>query len=168
MSSTWRIRALRQSWVGGEDFCLGSAEASKGYRGGSMQQFMGILICSSWKRQAEISQRYRASSILVRSPRRKEERESEKKGGREEERKGEREKKREREGGMEERRKEGKERTRERGRKRKKGREKERKGGRERRGKEVIKIVFYFQCLHLTVDVKIHTFLSFQCRCNPI
>lgn len=129
MSSTWRIRALRQSWVGGEDFCLGSAEASKGYPGGSMQQFMGILICSSWKRQAEISQRYRASSILVRSPRRKEERESEKKGGREEERKGEREKKREREGGMEERRKEGKENKRER------KKEKERKGEREKRRK---------------------------------
>lgn len=162
MSRTWRIRALRQSWVGGEDFCLGSAEASKGYPGGSMQQFMDILICSSWKRQAEISQRYWASSILVRSPRRKEERESEKKGGREEERKGEREKKtREggREGGRKGGRKEKREQEREEERETKEGR---RKGEREKRrkgGKEVIKIVFYFQCLHLTVDVKIHFFI---------
>lgn len=164
MSRTWRIRALRQSWVGGEDFCLGSAEASKGYPGGSMQQFMDILICSSWKRQAEISQRYWASSILVRSPRRKEERESEKKGGREEERKGEGKKKREREGGRDGGKEEGRKRENKRERKKEKqrkgeGREKERKGGRERRGKEVIKIVFYFQCLHLTVDVKIHFFI---------
>ena len=74
---------------------------------------------------------------------------------------------------MEERRKEGREREQEREekRERKKGRRKEgrkRKGGREERGKEVIKIVFYFQCLHLTVDVKIHTFLSFRCIYNPI
>ena len=68
---------------------------------------------------------------------------------------------------MEERRKEGRERKQQRKEERKdgkkEGREKEKKseGG---WGKEVIKIVFYFQCLHLTVDVKIHTFLSFQCR----
>ena len=97
--------------------------------------------------------------------------EREKKGGREEEREREKKGKWERKGGKDGGKEKGRkrEKTTEKGRKRKKERKEGRKGEREKKseggwGKEVIKIVFYFQCLHLTVDVKIHTFLSFQCR----